>query len=218
LFIRCTGAATPSAANHCAVVVPDRRGDGAQPAFALLVVDRVAAQPRFVQHGEDRLPLGDGLRRVRGQPAAYCFLHVIARLMGEQHLADGGAVQRGAPADGRRHADRAPALHLIDIEHAEVIDDAELERFRRFFSAARAAWGALVGNVHAAAHQAPSSNSATRGGTCPSRVLLQESGAGQRRRETVHRALGEPQPVGEGRDAELVLFAGKGREQADGVR
>src|SRR5881398_2742425 len=97
--------------------------------------------------------IGRGLTAYRGQPATYGFLHEIARLMGEQHLADGGAVQRGAPADGRRHADRAPALHLIDIEHAEVIDDAELDGFAGLFQQLAQLGARFVGDVHAAAHQ-----------------------------------------------------------------
>ena len=59
------------------------------------------------------------------------FLEDIVGERGEQHLAHPGGVRLQAAPDGRVEAEHVLPVHFRHIEHLEIVEDGELDGFRR---------------------------------------------------------------------------------------
>src|SRR5205823_598463 len=117
------------------------------------------------------------------------------------------------------HADGVAAFHLVDVEHALVIDDAELHGLAGLFQQLAELRPRFIGDIHAPAHQGTELEERHAEPVFAGlAVLLEEARARQRRREPVHRALREPQPRGERGDAELILLARERSEEPYRIR
>src|SRR5207302_1259913 len=129
------------------------------------------------------------------------------------------AMQSRPAADRSGHADGVAAFHLVDVEHALVIDDAELHRLAGLFQQLAELRPRFIGNIHAPANERTELEERHPQPIFAGlAVLLEEARARQRRREPMHCALGEPQPCGERGDAELILLARERSEEPYRIR
>ena len=102
---------------------------------------------------------------------------------------------RRARAEPRGHAHRLAAFADADVEHREVVEDRELHGLAGEVGERVDLLLRLAHHVHLAAHERAELEEREAEAVLPVlAVLLEDVVLDQRRREAVHRALGEAEP------------------------
>ena len=205
--------------NRQPVVVHDGRRDSAHTRLILFIVGRIAARA----DGGKLFLQGRGTHHRPGR--APFQLHLDDLLDDARRLECGQRLTFGRAVDGFAQTDSGgDAIHLLTLEEvhtddAAMIENGKIDRLPGLLAQCHQPGLRFKGHVEPAAHQrAELKHSQTEAIAAGLFILLEHAGFEEGRGETMHRTLGQSQPLGQGTDSQFTLLVRERLHQEDGVR